>query len=186
MTDTTVSHNLATNLRMLRELRALSQQQLADRAEVPRATLAHLESGSGNPTLLVLVRVASALNVTIEELVGPPRDTGRLYRRDELPVQVRSGVSIRQILPDRLPGIQVERLELPQGATMRGIPHTPGTREYLACELGQLQLTASGQTFVLEAGDVVVFRGDQRHGYQNAGDGPAVAWSVLLLAPAAG
>ena len=37
------------------------------------ATLAHLESGAGNPTLAVLSSVADAFQVTLEELVGALR-----------------------------------------------------------------------------------------------------------------
>ena len=53
---------------------------------------------------------------------------------------------------------------------MAGVPHTPGTREYLTCERGQIELSAGGESFALDPGDVVVFRGDQRHGYRNTGD----------------
>ena len=31
-----------------------------------------------------------------------------------------------------------------------------------------------------------VFRGDQRHAYRNIGQGPAVAYSVVMLAPGPG
>jgi quercetin dioxygenase-like cupin family protein len=80
--------------------------------------------------------------------------------------------------------MEIERLELPVGAHMTGVPHTPGTREYLTCERGRVQLAASGETWVLETGDVVVFRGDQRHSYRNAGTETAIAYSVVTLAPA--
>ena len=69
---------------------------------------------------------------------------------------------------------------------MTGIPHTPGTREYLTCESGQIQLVASGESFVLDPGDVVVFRGDQKHSYHNPVLDPAVAYSVVALAPSIG
>jgi quercetin dioxygenase-like cupin family protein len=77
----------------------------------------------------------------------------------------------------------LERLELPPGARMTGTPHTPGTREYLTCEKGTIELVASGERFVLAAGDVVVFRGDQKHGYGNAGQGTAVGYSIVVLRP---
>lgn len=38
----------------------------------------------------------------------------------------------------------------------------------------------------MEPGDVVVFRGDQKHGYRNAGPGLAVAYSVITFAPIPG
>ena len=60
-------------------------------------------------------------------------------------------------------------MELPPRAAMGGVPHKLGTREYLTCERGQIELSAGGESFTLDPGDVVVFRGDQRHGYRNTG-----------------
>jgi quercetin dioxygenase-like cupin family protein len=74
-------------------------------------------------------------------------------------------------------------MALPAGASMAGVPHTAGTREYLTCERGQIELTAGGASWTLEPGDVVVFRGDQKHGYRNPTSGAAVAYSVVAFAP---
>jgi len=65
---------------------------------------------------------------------------------------------------------------------MNGIPHTPGTTEYLTCESGRIVLVASGAEYELAVGDVVVFRGDQRHSYANPGEKAAVGYSVVVLA----
>jgi transcriptional regulator with XRE-family HTH domain len=178
------SSNLSENLRQLRETRGLSQQQLATLAGVPRPTWASLESGSANPTLSVLVKVAGALGVSIEELIGPPRSTGTLYPAAALKTRRRGDVRVRNLLPESIPAMEIERLELPPGAHMTGIPHTHGTREYLTCERGSVTLTASGESWTLSPGDVVVFRGDQRHSYRNPGRDRAVAYSVVALAPA--
>jgi XRE family transcriptional regulator, regulator of sulfur utilization len=175
--------HLAENLRRLRDARGLSQGQLAKQAGVPRATWTNLESGSANPTLAVLTRVAATLRVSIEELISPPQSETRLYRPAALVSRSRTGVTVRQLLPDPIPGLQLERMSLPAGKRMAGVPHTPGTREYLTCELGVVALTVAGETFTLAPGDVLVFRGDQRHSYHNPGDRPAVAYSAVLLAP---
>ena len=181
-----VAANLADNLRRLREARAATQQRLSDIAGIPRATLANLESGGANPTLSVLVKVAAALQVSVEELIGPPRDTGQLYRVDALRSRTRGDVTVRKLLPESLRGLDVERMELPGGKHLTGVPHTPGTREYLTCERGEVQLTASGTTWTLTPGDVVVFRGDQKHSYRNPGREVAVAYSVVAFAPSGG
>jgi len=76
-------------------------------------------------------------------------------------------------------GLEVERVLLPPGAGMTGIPHTPGTREYLTCERGEVELSESGRLWRLAAGDVVVFRGDQSHGYRNPGREPAIALAPI-------
>lgn len=176
-----LSGRLAENLKQLRAARGKTQQQMAKLAGLPRATWANLESGAANPTLSVLHSASAALSVSLEELLAPPRATGRHYPRGDLPTKRRGKVEIRKLLPDPVPGMEMERFELPAGSRMTGIPHTPGTREYLACERGTIELVASGERFRLEPGDVVAFRGDQRHSYGNVGRGAAVGYSVVVL-----
>jgi transcriptional regulator with XRE-family HTH domain len=177
--------HLADNVRTVREARGLSQQQIAKLAGVPRATWTNLESGDANPTLAVLVKVANALQVRLEELLAPPRQPGRHIKAAELPVRQRGQVTVRKLLPETIAGLDLERMALPPGARMVGVPHTTGTREYLTCERGEIELTVSGAQYRLAAGDVVVFRGDQRHAYHNPGRVDAVAFSVIAFAPVA-
>ncbi len=178
-----VAHNLGTNLRQLREARGLSQAQIAKIAQIPRPTWTNLESGEANPTLTVLVKVVNALELRLEELISPPKAVARHYPADQLRVRERGLVRIRKLLPESLPGLDIERMELPVGGHMAGIPHTPGTREYLTCETGIVELRVAGAVYALREGDVVVFRGDQKHGYRNPGRRAAVAYSVVAFAP---
>jgi transcriptional regulator with XRE-family HTH domain len=178
-----IASNLASNLKRLREARGLSQSRLAMLAGMPRPTWASLESGSANPTLSVLARAAAALQVSIEELIGPPRSGGQFFPVGAIPAHKRGGAILRPLLPEAIPGLEIARMELPPGAHLTGIPHTPGTREYLTCEAGEIELTASGDRFRLAPGDAVVFRGDQRHSYRNPGRREAVAISVVAFAP---
>jgi len=180
-----VADNLGRNIKQLREARGLTQQQMSKASGIPRPTWANLESGSANPTLQVLIKVASALQVSIEELVAPPRASARFFPAASLPVKQRGTVLVRKLLPEPIAGLEIDRMELPPGGSMTGIPHTPGTREYLTCEVGAIELTESGQLWRLEPGDVVVFRGDQKHGYRNPGRVKTVAYSVIALAPVA-
>lgn len=178
------SSNLAANIRQLREARGMTQDQMARLSGIPRPTWANLESGQSNPTLSVLVKVAGALRVPLEELIAPPRAVVKVYRAGSLPTTARGKVRLRKLLPDTFGGFEIDRMELPAGAYMVGVPHTPGTREYLACESGMIQLTVSGELWDIGPGDVVVFRGDQKHGYRNPGNSGAVAYSIVALAPA--
>lgn len=175
--------HLGRNIQALRDARGLSQQQIAKVAGMPRATWANLESGEANPTLSVLVKVANALQVRLEELIEPPRRMGRLYKAAQLPVRSKGLVTVRKLLPETIAGLELERMELPPGASMGGVPHTIGTREYLTCERGQIELSAGGAAWVLDPGDVVVFRGDQKHGYRNLARQTTVAYSVIAFAP---
>ena len=180
--DAEAAARLGSNIGQLREARGMTQQQMAKLAGVPRATWAHLESGNANPTLSVLHRAAAALQVTIEELIRAPRPAVKHFPAATVPVKTRGNVAIRKLLPDPIPGMEIDRMELPAGARLVGIPHVPGTTEYLTVERGTIELVASGESWTLAPGDVVVFRGDQRHSYGNPGDRVAVGYSVVVLA----
>ena len=179
--------NLAANLRFLRERRSMTQARLATLCGVPRSTLANLETGGGNPTLSVLARLAMALQISMEELLSAPQPQCQLFVKGSLPVQRRGSRvkgTVHKLLPDPIPGMEIDRMELPAECRLRGVPHRPGTREYLYCESGALVLWAGGERFELGAGDVAAFQGDQPHSYGNEGHGhPAVAFSVVTLAP---
>ncbi len=177
-----IAARLAHNLQKLRETRGATQQQMAKLAGMPRATWTHLESGEGNPTLGVLYRAAQALGVSLEELIAEPRAALRHYPKGTLPRRSPWDALVSKLLPDPIPGMEIERIELPVKGRMPGTPHTSGTREYLTCERGRILLVAAGEKWELEAGDVVVFRGDQRHSYTNVGDHVAVGYSVVTLA----
>lgn len=178
-----LASRLAGNVRELRQARGLTQQQMAKLSRLPRATWANLESGAANPTLTVLHRVAIALQVSLEELIAKPRADAKHYPSGSLPRRQRGNVTVSSLLPDAVPGMLIERLELPPAERLIGVPHTAGTREYLTCEVGCIELVASGETLRIAPGDVVVFRGDQRHTYSNPGRELAVGYSVVMLEP---
>lgn len=180
--DGDAAARLGQNVRQLRAARGLTQAQISKLAAMPRATWANLETGVSNPTLAVLARVADALQVTLEELISTPRAAVQHYPRGTLPTRLRGDVEVRRLLPDAIPGMEIDRMALPPRARMVGVPHTPGTREYFACETGTIALTAAGETWRLAPGDAVAFRGDQRHSYANPGSTPAVGYSVVVLA----
>lgn len=177
-----LSERLAANVRHLREARGLTQDQMARLAGLPRATWGHLETGAANPTLLVLDKVATALQVPIEELTSAPRASGRLYPRAALQLRKQGDGAVRQLLPDPIPGVLIDRMEIPPGGRIPGVPHMPGTREYFTCESGEVVLAVGGTPWTVGPGDVLVFRGDQRHSYRNVGRAPAIGYSVVLLA----
>ena len=161
------NRNLADNLRRLRAERRLSQQQLADASGIPRPTWASLETGSANPTLSVLSKAAAAFNISIEELIGPPRSEFEFIPADSVPNRKRQGAIVRPLVPEAISGLEISRTELPAGGSMTGTAHKTGTREYLTCERGKVELVAAGQHHLLNEGDMLVFRGDQRHSYVN-------------------
>jgi transcriptional regulator with XRE-family HTH domain len=58
------------NVRSLREAQGLTQEKVAGDAEIDLTYLGGIERGKRNPSLLVMVRIASALNADLKELLA--------------------------------------------------------------------------------------------------------------------
>jgi transcriptional regulator with XRE-family HTH domain len=57
------------NVQRARREQGLSQEELADRAAVHQTYLSGVERGRRNPTVIVLQKIAAALDLDIEDLV---------------------------------------------------------------------------------------------------------------------
>jgi putative molybdopterin biosynthesis protein len=68
---TEVPWTAGTRLRLARQARGLSQQQLAGMAAVTRQAVSAVEAGHSDPSLRVALVLARALGMTVEELFGP-------------------------------------------------------------------------------------------------------------------
>ena len=159
--------HLARNLAGLRHARALTQDALAKAAAVPRSTIANLESGAGNPSLAVLVKVAQALGVPIDELLASPRAHGAALaggRGRDAQQGPRRDASAT-LVPEPVPDEMMEVMDFAPGAVMGGTPHLPGTREFFTCLTGRVNLTVAGDRHALNEGDVLAFPGNLPHSY---------------------
>ena len=56
-------------VRALRDQQTISRKTLAERADLDVSHLARIENGQGNPTLYVLIQLATALDIRPEEFV---------------------------------------------------------------------------------------------------------------------
>ena len=186
MNDKQAAQHLARNLTSLRHTRALTQETLAKAASVPRSTIATLESGAGNPSLVVLVKVAAALGVPIDELLASPRALVRRWPAADVASRAKGrGVTIRELVPEPVPDEMMEVMDFAPGAVMGGTPHLPGTREFFTCLDGSVTLMVAGERYVLAEGDVLAFPGNLAHSYQNADAlEPARGVSVVVFAKA--
>ncbi len=178
-----ISEHLARNLAALRAVRGLSQIDLGKRAGLPRSTIANLESGDGNPSLVVLAKVARALGAPLDELVAAPREKIRKYgpeQRAEL-AHAGRGVSLRPIVMGPSPHEMMAVMTLEKGGVMPGTPHLPGTREFFTLLDGAIAIIVHGERFELAPGELLAFPGNVAHGYQNLAKGPSRGVSVVLF-----
>ncbi len=179
------SQYLSQNIISLRKKIGLTQGKLADLSGATRASIALIESGSANPTLEVLLKLSNALQVSLDELMSPPRAECLHIPSAEVPLNRRSkkGLKIRKILPDKLGATDIDDILLDPGSVLTGTPHVEGTKEYFTCIEGEITIAVHGQVYKLKAGDVLTFPGDKPHAYKNLSRSHARGFSVVLFNP---
>ena len=68
--------NLAANLRRLRLAAGLTQEQVAERADMADATISRIERGRLDPSSTLVSKLAQALRVKADDLLGTPKKAG--------------------------------------------------------------------------------------------------------------
>jgi transcriptional regulator with XRE-family HTH domain len=68
MSDYKIQVKVGIQIQKIRELKGLSQQDLAAKCNLEKSNMSRLEAGKVNPTLSTLEKVATALEINIIEL----------------------------------------------------------------------------------------------------------------------
>ena len=161
-------------LRALRRQGDTTLAALAQATGISISTLSRLESGQRRPTLELLLPLARAHGVPIDELVGaPPTGDPRVHMR---PVS-RNGMTLIP-LTRRPGGVQAYKLIIP---VRRGSPE-PQTHEgyeWLYVLDGQLRLVLGDQDLVLRPGEAAEFDTRVPHWFGSAGGRPVELLSLF-------
>lgn len=70
MTKEELQKLIGQNIRILRERKHMTAQELATICNFEKSNMSRLESGNTNPTIGTLYKIAQALDVTLEEIVS--------------------------------------------------------------------------------------------------------------------
>lgn len=133
---------LAGNIKRLREASGLSQKALADQSGVPRPTIAHLESGQANPTLSVVLKVASSLGVTVDGLVDPGEAPIVVLSPRTLPTERSSRLRrVKVLTGTNMQQPEMERIAVKAGGRIQ-LQATSASPAVLVCERGEFVLSS--------------------------------------------
>lgn len=157
-------------LRTLRQRRRTTLTQLAETTGISVSTLSRLESGQRRPTLELLLPLARAHQVALDDLVDAP-ETGDPRIRPR-PIS-RWGMTLVP-LTRRPGGIQAYKMVIPV-LVPAGEPQQQVHEGYdwLYVLSGQLRLVLGDHDLVLTAGEVAEFDTRTPHWFTNPGPGPA-------------
>ncbi|MBQ0924240.1 helix-turn-helix domain-containing protein [Saccharopolyspora endophytica] len=163
-------------LRALRRQRETTLADLSKATGISVSTLSRLESGSRKPTLELLLPLAKAHGVTLDELVdAPPTGDPRVHLR---PVK-RGGLTMLP-LTRRAGGIQAYKLILPAGSRRNEPdPQTHEGYEWLYVLNGRLRMVLGEHDVVLSPGEAAEFDTRVPHWF-GAADDEAVEFLSLF------
>jgi transcriptional regulator with XRE-family HTH domain len=174
---------LAGRIRLERENRGWSLADLAARSGVAKATISKIERSEVSPTATVLVRLATAFDLTLAGLLTRAETAGeRLSRAADQPVwrDPATGYLRRQVFvrPDH--PVELVEVELPPGARI-ALPASSYVhiRQIVWVRKGRLVLALGGERHELSAGDCLGFGPPADAVFENASTEPC-AYVVAL------
>lgn len=161
-------------LRRIRKERGATLAGLSEATGISVSTLSRLESGLRKPSLELLLPVARAHQVALDELVGAPPVGDPRVRAEPL---VRHGRTYWPLT--RQPGgLQAYKVLEPQ-RTGEPDPRTHEGYEWLYVLSGRLRVVLGEHDVVLEAGEAAEFDTRVPHWFGSTGEGPAEFLSLF-------
>ncbi|WP_406462525.1 XRE family transcriptional regulator [Streptomyces sp. NBC_01622] len=176
MSDDTdeVLAEVGPRLRRIRKERGATLAGLSETTGISVSTLSRLESGLRRPSLELLLPIARAHQVPLDELVGTPRVSDPRVRAE--PIQ-RHGRTYWPLT--RQPGgLQAFKVLVPQRQEEPDLRTHEGY-EWLYVMSGRLRLVLAEHDVVLATGEAVEFDTRVPHWFGSTGEGPAEFLSLF-------
>lgn len=163
-------------LRALRRRRRITLAELAATTGISESTLSRLEGGRRRANLELLLPLARAYGVPLDDLVGaPPTGDPRVHLK---PLH-RHGMTFIP-LSRRPGGMQAFKMLIPgRGAPVEPTPQTHEGFEWLYVLNGRLRLVLGDQDLVLPPGEAAEFDTGLPH-FLGSADGRAVELLILF------
>jgi transcriptional regulator with XRE-family HTH domain len=165
---------VAPRLQQVRAQRGLTLTEVSERTGISKSTLSRLEHGQRRPSLELLLPLAQAYQVPLDELVGAPEvGDPRVRLKPRL-------VSGRTVLPlTRGPhGVQAWKIIIPKGQSTPTLRAHDG-HEWLYVLSGRMRLVLGQRDLVLGVGEAAEFDTTVPHWFGSTGEGAAEVLSIF-------
>ena len=167
-----VSIDVGQRLKHLREERGVSMRSLARTSGLSANALSMIERGLTSPSVSTLNKLAGAMEVPVTAFFRIEPERSPVVH---LKAVQRARVSFTRGLWEGLGGERftgrieafMVTLESGAGSGPHGMLHTGS--EFVFCLRGNLEYEVDGKTYLLEAGDTLIFAAHLLHRWRNAG-----------------
>jgi transcriptional regulator with XRE-family HTH domain len=178
---------VGANLRRLRTKRGLSLERLSRVSGVSRAMLSQIELGKSTPTINVVWKIATALDLPFSALITDRRSKrpAVMHASTARVLTSHDGAFVsRALFPmDELRLAEFYELHLAPTSVERAEAHPAGTTENLVVVGGTLNLVIGIERHRLGVGDAILFEADVPHEYRNEGEEPLHMFLVMTYGP---
>ena len=183
------SPRVGLTLQSLRQARSLSLEELSRKSGVSKSMLSQVERNLANPTIALVWRLANALGVTINDLLGTKNKAAPLLSliASHSTPSLRSADSkceLRILGPLESAGLfEWYELTLQPAGVLESQPHEAGSREHLTVLSGAVEVQAGGENARARKGETVRYAADVPHAIRNTNKTDAVALLVVVHGP---
>jgi transcriptional regulator with XRE-family HTH domain len=162
---------IGPRLRRVREKKNLSLAELSRRTNISKSTLSRLETGHRKPSLELLLPIAAALAVPLDEIVAAPRIVDPRMPQEPRRTQGRVIIPLSRTQGEP----KAYKLTIPASES-EPFPRTHAGYEWLYVLSGRLRLILGDYDLLLGPGEVAEFDTQHPHWFGSTGRG-----SVELL-----
>lgn len=148
--------NLGRQIRLLRERRGLSLNDLARQSGVSVTAIRNIEAGRANPGLMTMVAITGRLGLSIDEFVNRIRHANKTVHVSRAPGSAQRAPIQRQLSELYEPNLRGRMLTLPAGTDMVASRKAETGPHFAYVLEGMVQLTTKdGSAHALSAGDSI-------------------------------
>ena len=165
-----VNGRIGERIKDLRNRNGLTQQELADRAELTKGYISQLERGQVAPSVVTLLDLIECLGTTPSEFFRETEEEHVVYSEDAFFEKIdEAGNSIQWIVPNAQQN-QMEPLLVvlqPKEALAEDKPHEGEEFGYVIS--GTIQLRLGENVYRVKAGESFYFSANKKHSIANTG-----------------
>ena len=171
---------IGARLRLLRQERHLTVEDLAEATGLSKAFISRVERDLKLPSIPALLGLCRALRVEVGDVFRSAR-VEQITLTDAPPVDLGGTAIVEQLITP----VHERRIQILRSVVQPG-GHSEAEAYTVECQLeaahlvsGMFVLVVDGKTHELSKGDTLTFPGDAPHTWHNPGDQPAVVlWAL--------
>ena len=171
MADTNEEYTIGAKIRDLRLKNGLTQEELADRAELSKGFISQLENDLTSPSIATLTDILTLLGTTLSKFFSVGEREQLVFTNADYFEKVSDGMKVNWIVPTAQKNeMEPITVELEEGAaTDDDIPHEGEEFGYVLS--GEIEVVVGDRVARAKAGESFYYSSDRTHCIRNVHKG---------------